>query len=44
MDQRAAKEQQRRLAEQESRNKERADMNERLKLLENQLQVEHSLN
>ncbi|XP_044431869.1 uncharacterized protein [Triticum aestivum] len=35
---RAAEEEQRWLAEQQSRNKERADMNERLKLLENQVQ------
>uniref|UniRef100_R7WB77 DUF6598 domain-containing protein n=1 Tax=Aegilops tauschii TaxID=37682 RepID=R7WB77_AEGTA len=38
MDQLAAEEEQRRQAEQESRDKERAEMNERLKLLENQLQ------
>ena len=44
MAQRAVEEEQRRKAEQESREKERADMDDRLKLLENLLQVEHYLN
>jgi hypothetical protein len=44
MEQRAAEEERRQLAEQECRKKERANMNDRLKQLENQLQVEHSLN
>jgi hypothetical protein len=44
MEQRAVEEEQRRTAEQEAREKERAEMNNRLKQLESQLQVEHSLN
>ncbi|XBI10352.1 hypothetical protein VPH35_137645 [Triticum aestivum] len=44
MAQRAVEEEQRRQAEQESREKEREDTNKRLKLLEDQLQVEHYLN
>ena len=44
MAQRAVEEEQRRQAKQESREKEREDMNKRLKLLEDQLQVEHYLN
>lgn len=44
MAQRAVEEEQRRKAEQESREKEREDTNKRLKLLEDQLQVEHYLN
>ncbi|XBH98344.1 hypothetical protein VPH35_127870 [Triticum aestivum] len=41
---RAIEEEQRRQAEQDSREKEREDTNKRLKLLEDQLQVEHYLN
>ena len=44
MAQRAIEEEQRRKGEQESREKERADTNNGLKLLEYQLQVEHYLN
>ena len=44
MAQRAVEEEQRRQAEQDSREKERADTNNRLKMLEDQLQVEHYLN
>ena len=44
MAQRAVEEEQRRQAKQESREKEREDTNKRLKLLEDQLQVEHYLN
>lgn len=44
MAQRIVEEEQRRQAEQESREKEREDTNKRLKLLEDQLQVEHYLN
>ena len=44
MAQQAVEEDQRRQAEQESGEKEREDMNKRLKLLEDQLQVEHYLN
>ena len=44
MAQRAVEEEQRRQAGQESREKERGDTNKRLKLLEDQLQVEHYLN
>ena len=44
MEVRAVEEEERRKAEQESREKEWADMDDRLKLLENQLQVEHYLN
>ena len=44
MAQRAVEEEQRRQAEQKSREKEREDTNNRLKLLEDQLQVEHYLN
>ena len=43
MAQRAVEEEQRRQAEQESREKEREDTNNRLKMLEDQLQVEHYL-
>ena len=44
MAQRIVEEEQRRQAEQESREKEREDTNKGLKLLEDQLQVEHYLN
>ena len=44
MAQRAVEEEQRRQAEQESGEKEQADTNNRLKMLEDQLQVEHYLN
>jgi len=44
MAQRAVEEEQRRKAEEESREKEWADTNNRLKMLEDQLQVEHYLN
>ena len=44
MAQRAVEEEQRRKAEQEYGEKEREDTNKRLKLLEDQLQVEHYLN
>ena len=44
MAQRAVEEEQRRKAEEESREKERADTDNRLKLLETQLEVEHYLN
>lgn len=44
MAQRAVEEEQRRQAEKDSREKEREDTNKRLKLLEDQLQVEHYLN
>ena len=44
MAQRAVEEEQRRQAEQESREKEREDTYKWLRLLEDQLQVEHYLN
>ena len=44
MVQRAVEEEQRRQAEQDSIEKEREDTNKRLKLLEDQLHVEHYLN
>ena len=44
MAQRAVEEEQRRHDEKDFREKEREDTNKRLKLLEDQLQVEHYLN
>ena len=44
MAQQAVEEEQRQKSEEESKEKEREDTNNRLKMLEDQLQVEHYLN